>query len=127
MWWVQPFRKYWLLSFKAAKMTFNSRKSTFLCVFIATHHSFCFLDVLWKGGGSPDPKDPPLDPPLLLAIIVFHHLASLQTTQLLTDDCFITKSQGSPPKLQKFRGLSPPDNFTGAGAPLAPAAPVCML
>ena len=58
MWWVQPFRKNCMLSFKTAKMTFNSRKSTFLCVFIATHHSFCFPNVFWRGVSRPQ-RPPP--------------------------------------------------------------------
>ena len=59
VWWVQPFRKNYMLSFKTAKMTFNSRKSTFLCVFITTQHSFCFPKVFGGGGGVSRPQRPP--------------------------------------------------------------------
>ena len=58
VWLVQPFRKNWILSFNTATMAFNSRKSTFLCVFITTHHSFCFPNVLWRWGLQ-TPKTPP--------------------------------------------------------------------
>ena len=70
MWWVQPFRKNCMLSFKTAKMTCNSRKSTFLCVFITTHHSFCLPNVFWRGGGSPDPKDPPPGSALVYSCVI---------------------------------------------------------
>ena len=62
MWWVQPFRKNWILSFKTAKMAFNSRKGTFLCFYNNT--SFLLLPQCVVEGGLPDPKVPPLDPPL---------------------------------------------------------------
>jgi len=49
-------------------MTFNSRKSTFLWVFITTHHSFCFPNVFWRGrgggGGLQTPKTPPGSAPV---------------------------------------------------------------
>ena len=91
MWWVQTFRKNWILSFNTAKMAFNSRKSTFLCVFITTHHSFCLPNVLWKGG-SPDPKDPPLDPPLLpttpmLQAYILSLLSKITSRQLTHHTC----------------------------------------
>ena len=61
-------------------MTLNSRKSTFLCVFIATHHSFCFPNVLWRGVSRP--QRPPLDPPLhcqsLQSIIQYNDKISLK-------------------------------------------------
>jgi len=45
-------------------MTLNSRKSTFLCVIIATHHSFCFPNVLWRGDLQ-TPKTPPGSAPAM--------------------------------------------------------------
>ena len=55
MWWVQPFRKYWLLSFKTAKMTFTSHFN----VFFYSNTSFFLLPCVVEGGVVPDPKDPP--------------------------------------------------------------------
>ena len=57
VWWVQPFRKHWMLSFKTAKMTFNSEKAQFY-VFLQ-QYIIPFASLMCCGGGSPDPKDPP--------------------------------------------------------------------
>ena len=60
VWWVQPFKKYWLLSFKIAKITLTH---ILMCFYSNT--SFFLLPWCVVEGGSPDPKDPPpLDPPL---------------------------------------------------------------
>ena len=72
--WVQPFRKHWMLSFKTAKMTFNSRKSTFLCGFIAIHHSFSFSDVLWRGVSRPQRPPPPGSAPDFGMLLLYNEL-----------------------------------------------------
>ena len=69
VWWVQPFRKNCMLSFKTAKMTFNSRKSTFY-VFLL-QHIIPFASLMCCGrGGLQTPKTPPWIRPCLLSYCV---------------------------------------------------------